>query len=1264
MKNKYFLIILFIFLINNITAQVISTEDFETETNESTSFTNNGQVFNITTISPTNANFRIQGLFPGTGWNGTANDNKYIDNDGQAAFGVNVSFKITTAGATPFRIVDLWLYLADQNANVNLAGGLNIVGKLGGVTKFTANSTSGFNNTSLGVANGFTKIDFATFGGANNTTTNIDELVFTTTGSFYYVSLDAFKWSTVSAPTNNAPTNITLSATAINENVAANSTVGTLSTTDPDVGNSFTYTLVAGSGSTDNASFNISASSLRITSSPDFETKNSYSVRVRTTDQSGLFFEKAFTITIINVCEVVAATSQTNVSCNGGSNGSATVTPSGGQVPYSYSWAPSGGTAATATGLSAGTYIVTVTDANSCTATRNFTITQPTSISTATVAQTNVSCNGGTNGSASLTPSGGAGGYSYSWAPSGGTAATATGLSAGTYIVTVTDANSCTATRNFTITQPTSISTATAAQTNVSCNGGTNGSASVTPSGGAGGYTYSWAPSGGTAATATGLSAGTYIVTVTDANSCTATRNFTITQPTVIITTGSKTDVSCSGGSNGSATVTPSGGTGPYTYSWFPSGGTAATATGLTLGLYVITVTDANGCIASNFFTINEPTPLGTFAASQTNVSCNGGTNGSASVTPSGGVGGYTYSWSPFGGTAATATGLSAGTYIVTVTDANSCTATRNFAITQPNSLTAITAQTDVSCNGDSNGTATVFASGGTLPYFYSWSPNGGTGATASGLSAGTYTCTITDANACSITQSFILTQPSVITATSTQTNETCNGNANGSATVSPAGGTPVYTYLWSNGMITATVTGLVAGTYTCTITDAIGCSATKSVTITQPSLVTVDAGPATATYCADAITPITATTAATAPVTSNGFQGAYAPANWIFANDTADGNVNTTNTPASITITGGNNFSTSEGNTNYSITFATNTTVSFNWAYTTTDDAGADYPQVIVNGVASTLQDYSIFGSNNQSGTMTVNILAGQTFAFNMFTVDNGGGVGVVIISDLVITNSDVSYSWAATNGGSITGATNTASITPATSGTYTVTATNTNGCNDTDSVVVTITPSSINTTTATACDSYTWNSTTYTTSGLYTGSTANCITEKLNLTINTTPAISGNATQNFNITDTLANIIVSPTNVVWYANLANANAGTSPLLATQVLANNTTYYAVTTGICPSIPFAVLVGTTLAKSTFNNKLNIELHPNPSTGIFYLKLPIDLQIEVYNNLGQLLSSEKMLSGSNVINIADKAAGVYFLKANDGNNVSTFKIIKN
>jgi len=507
---------------------------------------------------------------------------------------------------------------------------------------------------------------------------------------------------------------------------------------------------------------NVTTANLSITAATT--AMNGYSYRCNVTNAQGATTSNAASLTVTTI---TAGTSQTNIACNGGATGAAGVSPSGGAAPYTYSWSPSGGTGAIATSLAAGAYTCTITDANSCTITKNFTITQPSAI-TATTSQTNVACNGGSNGSASVSVSGGAGAYTYSWSPTGGTAATATGLVAGAYTCTITDANSCTITKNFTITQPTAI-TASTSQTNVACNGGSNGSASVSVSGGAGAYTYSWSPTGGTAATATGLAAGAYTCTITDANSCTITKNFTITQPSAITATKSQTNVACNGGSNGSATVLASGGTGPFTYSWSPSGGTAATATGLSAGVYSCTITDANSCTITKNFTITQPTAISA-STSQTNVACNGGSNGSASVSVSGGAGAYTYSWSPTGGTAATATGLVAGAYTCTITDANSCTITKNFTITQPTAISASTSQTNVACNGGSNGSASVSASGGAGAYTYSWSPSGGTAATATGLAAGAYTCTITDANSCTVVKSFTITQADFIAGSTAYT--------------------------------------------------------------------------------------------------------------------------------------------------------------------------------------------------------------------------------------------------------------------------------------------------------------------------------------------------------------------------------------------------------------------------------------------------------------------------------------------------------------
>ncbi|MGV3638996.1 MAG: cadherin-like beta sandwich domain-containing protein [Adhaeribacter sp.] len=423
----------------------------------------------------------------------------------------------------------------------------------------------------------------------------------------------------------------------------------------------------------------------------------------------------------------------------------------------------SGSAASVPLAVGSNTITVLATAEDGTTKTYTLAITRAVPAIVLTQSQVNVSCNGGSNGTAAVSATGGTAPYTYSWSPSGGTGAMATGLAAGNYTVTVTDANGQTATGNYAITQPTALTASITAQTNLACNGGSTGSATVSVSGGSPGYTYSWSPSGGTGATATGLSAGTYTVTVTDANSCTTTKSVTITQPASALTASisAQTNVACNGASTGSATVSVSGGTPGYTYSWSPSGGTAATASGLSAGNYTVTVTDANGCTTAKSVTIIQPTALTAFISAQTNVACNGASTGSATVLASGGTPGYTYSWSPSGGTAATATGLSAGTYTVTVTDANACTTTRSVAITQPTALTATATKTDATTLGGSDGSASVSVLGGTPGYTYSWSPSGGTAATATGLAAGSYTVIITDANACTITRTVTVGQPS-----------------------------------------------------------------------------------------------------------------------------------------------------------------------------------------------------------------------------------------------------------------------------------------------------------------------------------------------------------------------------------------------------------------------------------------------------------------------------------------------------------------------
>ncbi|UUW08472.1 T9SS type A sorting domain-containing protein [Flavobacterium plurextorum] len=544
------------------------------------------------------------------------------------------------------------------------------------------------------------------------------------------------------------------------------------------------------------------------------------------------------TVTIDQPDLLDATTSQTNVLCNGGATGTATVTASGGKPnSYTYIWSPTGGTAATATGLATGNYSCLITDGNGCFITKTFNITEPAAALSATTSQINATCS--TGGQASVSPNGGTLPYSYSWS-NGATTQIVTGLAAGNHSAVVTDANGCKITKVFNITTTNTL-TAVTSQSNILCNGANTGSASVIPSGAPGPFTYVWAPSGGNNATANKLTAGNYSVTITAANGCSIVKTFTITEPSALVVTPSQTNLICNGAATGSASVDVTGGTGSYTYNWAPAGGTAKTATRLTAGTYTVTITDANLCETTQSFTITEPNPI-KITINSKNVSCNGESNGSATAAVIGGTGTYTYAWSPSGGTAATASGLSPGNYSVTVTDANNCTTTESVLITEPNTLTAsIGAQIDASCNGSNNGSATVAVSGGFGTYTYSWSPSGGTAATATGLSPGTYTATVTDTNNCTAKQSFTIGEPTALKVTSTQQNVTCYNGNNGEANVTISGGIAPYSYKWSNSdSTTKTAQNLVKGDYVCTITDSNNCSINQNFTITEPAALKV----------------------------------------------------------------------------------------------------------------------------------------------------------------------------------------------------------------------------------------------------------------------------------------------------------------------------------------------------------------------------------------------------------------------------------------
>lgn len=375
------------------------------------------------------------------------------------------------------------------------------------------------------------------------------------------------------------------------------------------------------------------------------------------------------------------------------------------------------------------------------------------------------------------------------------------------------------------------ITVTASAQTNPSCFGGNNGSATAVASGGAPSYTYIWSPGSLNGATQNALSAGTYTVTAQDQNGCTGAGTITIGSPTQLVPSASSTPVSCNGGNNGSVTASATGGTPNYSYIWNPGALSGATQTGLSAATYTVTVTDGAGCTAAANVAITQPTALSISASNIIPATC-GLADGGATVSAIGGTPSYSYVWSP-AGSGTVSSNLAAGAYTVTVTDLNGCTSNVNFGIgTASGPTLSLTSSTDVSCNGDNDGAATVSASGGTPGYTYTWNPGGLNGASQTGLTANNYSVTVSDAGGCVAVLNVVISEPPALSiSTSNITDATC-GASDGSATVAAAGGTGSYSYVWSPSGSGTTSNNLASGAYTVTVTDQNNCSASVSFNI------------------------------------------------------------------------------------------------------------------------------------------------------------------------------------------------------------------------------------------------------------------------------------------------------------------------------------------------------------------------------------------------------------------------------------------------
>ncbi|MBK9193722.1 MAG: gliding motility-associated C-terminal domain-containing protein [Flavobacteriales bacterium] len=567
---------------------------------------------------------------------------------------------------------------------------------------------------------------------------------------------------------------------------------------------------------------------------------------VTITDGNGCDTTLAF---VINTPSgITAVTSQSNESCAGACDGTASAIAGGGLPGYTYDWSPpppTGQGTDTASDLCPGTWNLTISDAAQCDTTIVFIITGPLPI-LPNETFTNETCNGPCDGTAAVNPAGGSGvGFTVLWNPGGQTTPSISGLCAGIYTATILDDTGCDTTVTITILPEQPVS-ASITVTNGLCHGECNGAVLVTASGGTGPYSYFWTPvpqNGQGDSTATGLCEGGGNVIVTDANGCDTTLFFDIFKPGPIIPNLVVEPEDCSGACSGQAAVFPFGGTGSFTYDWQPGGLTTNVVTGLCAGNYTVTVTDSVGCDTLVAFTVDPFSPI-IPNFSTTPETCVGSCDGTLTFGPTGGEFPYTYFWDPVppnGQNVQQGTGLCAGVYNVTITDASGCDTTASALITGPQPFDLNATVTNVLCNGDCNGSVVLFPTGGTQPYTYTWSPippNGQGLPIATDLCPGTITVTVADDNGCDTTVTFTITEPLPLAANGSSTESQCQ-LCNGTATVAPSGGTTPYLIVWTDANLNlvgfgTTVTNLCAGVYTASIADSAGCFLQQAVPVTD----------------------------------------------------------------------------------------------------------------------------------------------------------------------------------------------------------------------------------------------------------------------------------------------------------------------------------------------------------------------------------------------------------------------------------------------